>query len=78
MEQIEVGDVVKLASGGPYMTVLTVSEMHGLECAWFSQWHTTTGEKEAQLVVNWSDTRQNAHFPLESLVLVKKRKTEKE
>ena len=51
----EVGNIVKLKSGGPEMTVRGWSDLHkGYSCQWFA------GKKLEQ-----------GHFPLDSLELVK-------
>lgn len=45
-EQLVVGDVVRLKSGGPVMTVTTVGERYGtptIWCTWFDQKGNQTG-----------------------------------
>lgn len=57
MENLKKGDVVKLASGGPLMTVTYVSPDGKIECWWFQ---TSSHEKPS-----W------ATFPKEALIPAK-------
>jgi uncharacterized protein YodC (DUF2158 family) len=36
-EGIKSGDVVRLKSGGPLMTVIEQDEVQGIRCAWFNK-----------------------------------------
>lgn len=66
---IKGGDVVRLKSGGPAMTVVKPSEGNCFECAWFTEYDTASSVEEPR-PQRWNNFPNFADFPAWALVLV--------